>query len=205
MKIIATKSDKDTAIKYADKFISAKKSLKNFGNKSVVRSFDRQHKDAYLGRLGEILFSNMLQKYGYKIFFYEEIRVGSNLGDGFKDIVGFQKDNSRFETNAKIDIKSTNGNWLLVESHRFEADAYVLLTIKNDCAQYRGYAFYEDFFGYQKPKYEYKSGDKLRNAFDTSTFLNVTLDAPHQFGLPSKELRVGGFVDYLHKNSLETM
>jgi hypothetical protein len=203
MKIIATKTDKDIAKEYANKFISSKKSLKNFGNKSVLRSFDRQYNDAYLGRLGEILFSNMLQKYGYKLFFDEEIRVGSNVGDGCKDIVGFKIDNSMFQTNAKIDIKSTNGNWLLVETHRFDADAYVLLTIKNDCAEYRGYALEEDFFGFQRPKYEYKSGDKLRNAFDTSKFLNVTLDAPHQFGLPSSELRVGGFVDYLQKNSIE--
>ena len=202
MQIEITDQVKSEAGKYANKYVNAEKSLKNFGNSSAIRSKQRQYNDAYAGRIGELMFSKMLEKYDYRLSFDEEIRVGNNVGDGGKDITGFETDGLKFILDKKIDIKSTNGNWLLVERHRFTADVYVLLRVTVKGVHYRGYALREDFFDQSlMAKYTYKSGDKLRNPFDTSKFLDVRLDAPLQFGLPSSELRIGGFVDYLKNNS----
>lgn len=202
MKLPITNEARELADSYAKKFISANKSLKNFGNRSVMRSSNKQYSDACAGRIGELMFSEMLGKYGYSLIFDEEIREGGNSGDGCKDIEGFEFYGAKFYLKKKIDIKSTVGNWLLVEDHRFEADAYVLLKVTDTDVTYRGYCFEKDFFNNpEEPKYEYRSGDRLRNAFDTSKLLSVRLDAPLQYGLPFSELRVGGFIDYLKSNA----
>ena len=177
---------------YGLNFSKAGKSVKNFGSESINRTKSRQRKDATRGRIGELMFAEMVATQGYTIFFDEEIRYGAIVGDGGRDVVSYTYKGETHPAPLKVDIKTTSerGLWLLVETHRFNADAYVLMQVSDTEANYKGFAMREDFFDLEgQPLYEYKAGDKLRNARDTDKLLGVTLDAPLQYGLPYPKLR----------------
>ena len=177
---------------YGLEFSKAGKSVRNFGNESINRTKSRQRKDATRGRVGELMFAEMMKEMGYTIFFDEEIRHGANVGDGGRDVVAYAYKGEKHTAPLKVDIKTTSerGLWLLVETHRFNADAYVLMQVSDSEANYKGFAMRRDFFDRGgDPLYEYKAGDKLRNARDPDKLLGVTLDAPHQYGLPYSNLR----------------
>ena len=193
--MLITKSVLEKAGTYGVAFSGAGKSVKNFGNASVLRTRSRQESDAKRGRIGELMFGEYLKKKGIFLIFDEEIRQGSNVGDGGRDIVATAKNGKTRPAPLKVDIKSTSksGGWILVESHRFTADAYILMQVSEDQATYKGYAYRGDFFDSDgKPYFEYFSGDKLRNYYNTDEFLEVRLDAPHQYGLPIPKLRKDG-------------
>ena len=185
---------------YGLEFSKAGKSAKNFGNQSIYRTRTRQRGDARKGKIGELMFAEMLEEMGYTILFDEEIREGANVGDGGRDIVAYIHEGIKHSPPLKIDIKTTSerGLWLLVETHRFTADAYVLMQVSDTEATYKGFALSGDFFNEDgNPIYEYRSGDKLRNARSPDQLLGITLDAPHQYGLPYSNLRQINLVSHL--------
>jgi len=185
---------------YGLEFSKAGKSAKNFGNQSIYRTRTRQRGDARKGKIGELMFAEMLEEMGYTILFDEEIRQGANVGDGGRDIVAYIHEGIKHSPPLKIDIKTTSerGLWLLVETHRFTADAYVLMQVSDTEANYKGFALSGDFFNEDgNPIYEYRSGDKLRNARRPDQLLGITLDAPHQYGLPYSNLRQTNLVGHL--------
>ena len=208
MDMLITNSILEKADSYGVAFSSAGKSVKNFGNASVLRTRSRQESDARRGRIGELMFGEYLKPKEIYLIFDEEIRQGSNVGDGGRDIVATVKNGKTSSVPLKVDIKSTSkyGGWILVETHRFTADAYVLMQVSEDQATYRGYAFREDFFDSDgAPYFEYFSGDKLRKCYDTDEFLEVTLDAPHQYGLPIPKLRKDGVESLLGYKKTEQL
>ena len=53
---------------YGLNFSKAGKSVKNFGSESINRTKSRQRKDATRGRIGELMFAEMVATQGYTIF-----------------------------------------------------------------------------------------------------------------------------------------
>lgn len=121
----------------------------DFGDYSISRKIADSHADNIEGKLSELVFAEFMKK-------NSNISIGLDFGiysdklliDYGQDIdVVFYKSN-KFRCRSRVDVKATRNysKWMLVESHKFWADAYVLIKMdlpndfeKNTSCLDRGY------------------------------------------------------------------
>ena len=203
----------EKSFSFAEKFIGAGKSGKDFGS-NIVRGDQVRTVDSALGMVGELGFSQIMSSFDIYTEVDEGVRVGGNEGDWGQDINRVWVDGEKRILIPKMDIKTTKkgSGWLLVERHRLQASIFVVVLAdvprkKEDMGgseikcEFGGYCFYSDFLdGSNAPHFRFKKGDRLlspsyaidrMSGVDSSAnkYMNVTLKCPDQCGLPIKLLR----------------
>jgi hypothetical protein len=155
-------------------------SVRDFGS-GIVRSQYDQIADIAEGKIAELGFMQFLKKnFNLETVIdfnhYESIKV-TDLGNDMELYI--DRGEKRIST-FKVDVKATKpySKWLLVEGHKFWANAYVLIktelprccesdpyaSIKGKIkVEVVGFAYYTDFIDpiTRKPWIEYSSGDEL--------------------------------------------
>jgi hypothetical protein len=104
----------------------------DFGRRDLPRSLVDQVADTTEGKLAELAFSKFAEKkYNLRIEVDFKIYLGMHHIDYGNDIPSIIISDETLECRSRVDIKATRlySKWLLVERHKFWADAYIIVKV----------------------------------------------------------------------------
>ncbi len=156
----------------------------DFGRGDLLRSFGDRVADCAEGKIAECALGQFaLDHFETKIGFDFSIYSDKQITDYGQDIDFIVKNGSKFKCSSKVDVKATRmgSQWLLIERHKFLADAFVLVrvdfphdiehnmeTLKGISgqkinAEVVGFAYYFDMIDRlaKEPLIRFRKGDKL--------------------------------------------
>jgi hypothetical protein len=114
-------------VKCATFAVSVEQSQRQFGSQDQ-RQRGQMILDTFEGKLAEVAFAQLAAGYGYKVALdFDLYAVGQT--DNGSDVTTITRGGETRLVSAKVDVKGigSRSSWLLVESHKFGADLYVLV------------------------------------------------------------------------------
>lgn len=117
----------EMVIKCATFAVSVEQSQRQFGSQDQ-RQRSQMILDTFEGKLAEVALAQLASGYGYRVALDFDL-YSLGRGDGGSDVSVLTRAGESRLVSAKVDVKGIGprSSWLLVESHKFGADVYVLV------------------------------------------------------------------------------
>lgn len=117
----------EMVVKCASFAVSVEQSQRQFGSQDQ-RQRSQMILDTFEGKLAEVAFAQLARGYGYNLALDFDLYVKGQTDNG-SDVTTITYRGETRLVSAKVDVKGigARSSWLLVESHKFGADLYVLI------------------------------------------------------------------------------